>query len=73
SVITILKSYSAQIKTPPMIFGGVHKKFKNYFLFITKQILYIRTEHRRRIRCATNFASLLLELNLLAKNSLLIF
>jgi len=49
------------------------KRFKNYFLYITKQILFIRAEHRRRIHCATNFASLLFELNLLVKNSLLIF
>jgi len=54
-----LEINSLKQKTPPMIFGGVHKKdSKITFFTITKQILFVRAEHRRRARCAANFASL---------------
>jgi len=50
-VITILKSYSAQMKNAADDFRQrSQKRFKNYFLYITKQILFIRAEHRRRFR-----------------------
>lgn len=54
-----------------MIFGGVHKEDSK--ITISKQILSIRAENRRRFVRAANYTSLRFEQNFLLKRSLLIF
>ena len=54
------------------MFGGVHKKdSKITFSLENKANSSIRAEHRRRLKRATDFASLRVEVNLLVKDSLI--